>query len=134
MIMVFLTNLIDTEGIDVRCIHCDNADKNKAFEMLCKQEGMGIKFEYIMFSTPQQNGQFEGKFAIEYKLCLMMGSSLVFWRNGLWAEAADTATLLKNNTLTNSRELSPFLQLCKGNRNVLSLLQKLRIVHHEFLQ
>ncbi len=40
----------------VQSICCDNAGENVALEMSCKQEGLGIKFEYTAPGTPQQNG------------------------------------------------------------------------------
>ncbi len=39
----------------VNYINCDNAGENFALEMACKQEGLGIKFEYPAPGTPQQN-------------------------------------------------------------------------------
>ena len=46
-------------------------------------------------------------------------------QKGLWAEVTNTAMLLENNLLTQSRNLSPFQQ-CFGNgkRCILSLMQK----------
>ena len=45
--------------------------------------------------------------------------------NGLWAEAANTATTLKNNLITPNRTLSPFQQFFeKGKKNVLTAMQK----------
>ena len=45
--------------------------------------------------------------------------------SGLWAEAANTATLLENNLTTPSRTLSPFQQFFgKGKKNDLTSMQK----------
>ncbi len=44
----------------------DNSGKKNALEKLCKQEGLGIKFEYTAPGTPQQNGQVERKFQTLY--------------------------------------------------------------------
>ena len=45
------------KSVDVNYISCNNASENEASEKLCKQEGMGEKFEYTMPDTPQQYGQ-----------------------------------------------------------------------------
>ena len=48
-----------------------------------------------------------------------------YQRSGLWAEAANTAMLLKNNLITPNRTLSPFQQFFgKETKNVLALMQK----------
>ena len=50
--------------------------------------------------------------------------------SGLWAEAANTAMLLKKNLLTLNRNLSPFQQFFgKGKRSILSLMQKFDEMH-----
>ena len=46
-----------------------------------------------------------------------------FLRNGLCVEASNTATLLKKNLLTLSRDLSPFQHFWKGQRSILTSLQ-----------
>ena len=51
-------------NIQVRKIPCDSTVQNHAVEALCKKEGNGVTFEYIVPGTPQQNGQAEQKFAI----------------------------------------------------------------------
>ena len=43
-------------GVQVLYLHCNNAGKNVDFERVCKQEGIGMEFEYIAPGTPQQNG------------------------------------------------------------------------------
>ena len=47
-------------------------------------------------------------------------------RNSLWAEAANTITLLESQLLTQTRELSPFQQFVgMRTRSILTLAQKL---------
>ena len=58
--MMLVKDLKATHGVHVKYIHC-NADKNKAFKILCKQEEMHVKLEYIMSSTPQKNDYIEQK-------------------------------------------------------------------------
>ena len=67
-----LKDFRSTQCIDVRYTHCDNAGESKSFEWLCKQEGMGIKFEYTMPSLSQQNIELSKSllcFITEFKLC-----------------------------------------------------------------
>ncbi len=83
----------------VKYIHCDNAGENVALEMACKQEGLGIKFEYTAPGTPQQNGQVERKFATMYgKVQAMLNDAklIAALHKKLWAKAANAATILKN--------------------------------------
>ena len=79
---------------------------------------MGIKFKYTAPSTPKQNGCIELKFVTLFNWVHTMdkgGKFSSFFRNGLWAEAANTATLLENNLVTPNRDASPFQQFL-GNR------------------
>ncbi len=48
------------------CICCDNAGKNVSLEKTCKQEGLGVFFEYTASGTSQQNGRLDRKFATLY--------------------------------------------------------------------
>ena len=43
------------EGTDVSYVHNNNAGENEAFDKLCKQKEMDVKFEYIAPSTSQKN-------------------------------------------------------------------------------
>ena len=45
-----------------------------------------------------------------YAPCLMTAKFMAYLQSSLWAEAAKTATLLKNNLITPNRILSPFQQ------------------------
>ena len=83
---------------------------------------MGIQFVYAFPGTPKQNGHVEWKFTTlfnnEYAM-LNCGNFSSFLRNGLWPEAPNTATLLKNSILTPNRVLSPFQQFFgKGQRRI----------------
>ena len=53
---------------------------------MCKQEGMGIKFEYTAPGIPQQNGKIEKKFATLYNRVQAVLNERTFpslLRNGL---------------------------------------------------
>ena len=49
------------QGFNAKFIHFYNCGKNNAFERLCKQKGVSIKFEYNTTGMPQQNGTIEKK-------------------------------------------------------------------------
>ena len=103
-ILALIKELKPKFGITVKYIRCDNAGENKALEKACKQEGLGITFEYTTPSTPQQNGRVERKFDTLYvhMHAMMRGSGLRgLIRCRLWAEAAKTATDLSNILVKN---------------------------------
>ena len=106
--------------MQVQCFRCDNAGKNQAFERTCKQKGLGINFECIAPGTLQQNGCIEHKFTTLLNGVHAMingGKFTTYLQNGLWAEAANTATLLKNNLLTPNRT-RPFQQFFGKGKKV----------------
>ena len=56
----------------VKYIHCNDARENIFLEKACKQEGLGVTFEYTTPKTPQQNGRVEGNlqlYIVELELC-----------------------------------------------------------------
>ena len=116
------------QGIDVRCVHCDNAGENESLK-LYKQEGMGIKFEHTAPSMPRQNGRLEQKFVILYKRfqAMLNGRNFSpFLKNRLWAEAENIAALLKISLPTMKRQLyAYFNNFGKEERSILTSLQKL---------
>jgi transposase InsO family protein len=65
-IFTLIRELKEKHGIQVKYIRGDNSGKNRALEKLCKQEGLGITFEYTAPGNPQQNGRVERKFATVY--------------------------------------------------------------------
>ena len=72
---------------------------------------MGSQFEYTMFSTPKQNSIVESKFLILFNMIHAMlngGKFSHFMRNGLWADAANTATVWENDVFALSRNMSLF--------------------------
>ena len=52
-------------------ICCHNARKNGTFEWLCKQEGMGVKFENMVPGTLQQNKQVK-KLPLYLNRCMIL--------------------------------------------------------------
>ena len=49
--------------MQVQYLHYDNAGENVAFKKACKQEGLGIDFEFTAPGMSQQNGHVEQIFA-----------------------------------------------------------------------
>ena len=75
-----------TYGINVKHARYNNTGENEDFKRACKQEGMGIQFEYTMPHTLQQNGQVKRKFATLFKRSHAMPNGKKFssfLRNGL---------------------------------------------------
>ena len=103
----------------VQYLCCDNASENVPFKKACKQEGMALELQFTTPSIPQQNGRVKQKFATLFNwVCAMLNGRKItcFMRNGFWAEAANTATLLKNRLVTPNRNISPFQQLLEKVR------------------
>ena len=59
--------------------------RDRALKVACKQEGLGIKFEFTATNTPKQNGRIE-----------LMSAMSKQGTDTLWTKAADTATNLDN--------------------------------------
>ena len=114
--------------MQVQCLFCDNAGENQAFERTCKQEGLGLDFEYTAPGTPQQNGHVQSKLTTFFNrvhTILNGGKFTTYLQSSLWAEAANTAMLIENNLITPNRTLSPFqLFFGKEKKSVLSSMQK----------
>ena len=95
------------------------------FEKASKLEGMGLKFEYTVPGTSQQNGRAERKFQTLYGRvrAMLIGSGIQQpLRNSLWAEAVNTATELDGILVAQGQKLSPY-QKFFGNRGInLSLM------------
>ena len=109
--LVLINNLKIKYNLQVQRLCCHNAGENQAFERICKQEGLGIDFEYTAPGTPQQNGCVKRKFATLFNgVCAMLngGNFTAYLQSSLWAEAANTATTLENNLITPNRTLAHF--------------------------
>ena len=62
MMMGLVKNLKSKYNIQVQYLCYDNTGENVDFEKACKQEGMGMEFEFTTPGTPQWNGQVKWKF------------------------------------------------------------------------
>ena len=98
-IVGLIKHLESTLNYKVKFLRCDNAGENIATEHVCKEEGLGVIFEYTAPNTPQQNGRVERRFATLYGRVRSMLNAARFsreFRRGLWAECARTACELDN--------------------------------------
>ena len=109
IMIALIKELKQAYDIDVKTIRCDNSGENNALQRSCKQEGLGITFEYTAPNTPQQNGRVERRFPTLYGRvrAMLRDVSVSINNKRLWAEAANTATdldnmLLKQGETTNS--------------------------------
>ena len=101
-VVSLLKELKDTYNKTVKYIRCDNSGENVVLIEKCKQERLGIIFEFTARKTPQQNGRVERKFATLYgRVRAMLNEAGLVdkyeeLRHRLWAECASTATKLEN--------------------------------------
>ena len=123
----FLKDLREKYMSPVKYIRCDGAGENCALDEACKQEGLGIQFEYTAPGTPQQNGKVERKFATLFGRVRAMLNSAGFpedLRKSLWAEAANTATMLDTFLISSPQDKMAFQQFFgKGVEDVKKILK-----------
>ena len=115
-------------GIVVKYIRCDNAGENRALQDACRQEGLGITFEFTTPGTPQQNGRVERKFATLYgrMRAMLQGSKIEgSLKRQLWAEAANTATDLDNILVKYKESKNSFQKFYKNKKK--SIISTTRI-------
>ena len=101
------------QQITVKNIRCDDAGENKKFQQLCEATGLDINFEFTGPGSPQFNGPVERKFATLYgKVRAMLNAANLpkEIRDGIWAEAASTASYIEN-ALVSVNKTVPAYQL-----------------------
>ena len=95
----------------MRYVRCDDAGENRALEDRCNEKGIGITFEYTGPGSPQFNGRVERKFPTLYaRVRTMLNAAAVpkHIREGVWAEAAKTATQIEDLIVTESKPVAAF--------------------------
>jgi hypothetical protein len=100
----------------VRFIRCDDGGENKVLETQCNEKGLGVTFEYTGPGSPQYNGRAERKFPTLYgRVRTMLNAAGVpeNIRNGVWAEAAKTATEIENLIVTETKPVASFHRFYK---------------------
>jgi len=111
---VYLSRYLDAmakaTGRTTFTLRCDNAGENVWAEKAFRKSCYDVTFQYTAPNTPQQNGKVERKFATLYgRVRSMLNDAQVTQnlRHKLWAEAANTATLL-DNLLVGADGQSPY--------------------------
>jgi hypothetical protein len=101
ILIALIKELKQAYNIEVKTIRCDNSGENNALQRSCKQEGLGIVFEYTALNTPQQNGRVERRFPTLYGRvrAMLQDISISINYKRLWAQAANTGTDLSNMLL-----------------------------------
>jgi hypothetical protein len=116
-VMTLLTDL-KIAGINVKYIRCDDFGDNKALFEACQAQGYGVKFEFSVPRTPQQNGKVERKFQTFFgRIRAILNSAGLkdHLRSGVCAECAMTVTYLSNITSIKEKMICPYQPLF-GNK------------------
>ncbi|GKD77197.1 putative ribonuclease H-like domain-containing protein, partial [Tanacetum coccineum] len=114
-----IENLVDKK---VKIIRCDNGTefKNKVMDDFCKEKG--IKREYSVARTPQQNGVAErrNKTLIEVARTMLVDSKLP---TTFWAKAVSTACYVQNRVLIVKPHNKTPYELFRGFKPALSFMK-----------
>ncbi|GJV21555.1 putative ribonuclease H-like domain-containing protein [Tanacetum coccineum] len=114
-----IENLVDKK---VKIIRCDNGTefKNKVMSEFCEQKG--IKREYSVARTPQQNGVAErrNRTLIEAARTMLADSKLP---TTFWAEAVNTACYVQNRVLVVKPHNKTPYELFRGRTPALSFMR-----------
>jgi hypothetical protein len=97
--------------VSVKYIRCDNAGENGSLDRECAKQGLGIQFEYTGPGMPQFNGRVKRKFTTLYSKvrAMLNGAKLpTVKREGLWTEAARTATDLENILVSTGKPIASY--------------------------
>ena len=108
---IWIKELKATYGIDIEYIRLDNCGENKGLQDECKNQNLGIIFEFTAPGTPQQNS------VVERKIHTLMGRSRAMMltagfsqqdKRNFWCEVISTATKLDNIMVRKDRTKPPF--------------------------
>ncbi|GJS10313.1 retrovirus-related pol polyprotein from transposon TNT 1-94 [Tanacetum coccineum] len=117
--IIQIENLVDQK---VKIIRCDNGTefKNKVMDAFCKEKG--IKREYSIARTPQQNGVAErrNRTLIEAARTMLADSKLP---TTFWAEAVSTACYVQNRVLIVKPHNKTPYELFRGIKPALSFMK-----------
>ena len=122
--IALIKELKQAYDIDVKIIRCDNSGENNSLQKACKQEGLGIKFEFTAPDTPQQNGRVERRFPTLYGRVRAMLHNIYSGINHkrFWAEAANTATDIDNMLVKQGETSNPFQKFFgKGVKSIIQM-------------
>jgi hypothetical protein len=109
--LIFFRLLEVTYNIRVEKIHLDNSGENIDMADAIRAEGYNVTFEFISPGSPQYNGVVECMFATLFGMVRSMLNEArvpMLLRRGIWAEAARTATDMRNYLVSYKSERSSY--------------------------
>ncbi|GKB14545.1 putative ribonuclease H-like domain-containing protein [Tanacetum coccineum] len=125
ILKTFITDIENLIDLKVKVIRCDNRTefKNKVMNQLCEMKG--IKREFSVARTPQQNGVVERKnrTLIEAARTMLADSKLP---TTFWAEAINTACYVQNRMLVIKPHNKTPYELFLGRKLALSFMRPFR--------
>ena len=118
----YITEVENQADKKVKVIRCDNGTefKNRVMDEFCKEKG--IKREFSVARTPQQNGVAERKnrTLIEAAITMLVDSKLPI---SFWAEAVGTACYIQNRVLVTKPHRKTPYELFFGRTPSLSFMR-----------
>jgi hypothetical protein len=66
-VMQLVNNLKENFPVRPNTLVVITRARNMSLEKLCKQEGLGVQFDYTILGTPQHNGRIVRKFTTLYR-------------------------------------------------------------------
>ncbi|GKA94672.1 ribonuclease H-like domain-containing protein [Tanacetum coccineum] len=125
ILKTFITCIENLINLRVKVIRCDNGTefKNRVMNQFCEMKG--IKREFSVAMTPQQNGVAERKnrTLIEVAMTMLADSKL---RTTFWAEAVTTACYVQNRVLVIKPHNKTPYELFLGRKPALSFMRPFR--------
>ncbi|GKE52693.1 putative ribonuclease H-like domain-containing protein [Tanacetum coccineum] len=122
ILKTFITGIENLIDLKVKVIRCDNGTefKNKVMNQFCEMKG--IKREFSVARTPQQNGVVErrNRTLIEAARTILADSKLP---TTFWAEAFNTACYVQNRVLVIKPHNKTPYELILGRKPALSLMR-----------
>ncbi|GJR64661.1 putative ribonuclease H-like domain-containing protein [Tanacetum coccineum] len=122
ILKIFITGIENLIDLKVKVIRCDNGTefKNKVMNQFCEMKG--IKREFSVARTPQQNGVAERKnrTLIEAARTMLADSKLP---TTFWAEAVNTACYVQNRVLVIKPHNKTPYELFLGRKPALSFMR-----------
>ncbi|GJZ76098.1 putative ribonuclease H-like domain-containing protein [Tanacetum coccineum] len=122
ILKTFITGIKNLIDLKIKVIRCDNGSelKNRIMNQLCEMKG--IKREFSVARTPQQNGVAERKnrTLIEAARTMLADSKLP---TTFWAEAVNTACYVQNRVLVIKPQNKTPYELFLGRKPALSFMR-----------
>ncbi|GJV71153.1 putative ribonuclease H-like domain-containing protein [Tanacetum coccineum] len=122
ILKTFITGIENLIDLKVKVIRCDNGTefKNKVMNQFCEMKG--IKREFSVARTPQQNGVAErkNKTLIEAARTMLADSKLL---TTFWAEVVNTACYVQNRVLVIKPHNKTPYELFLGRKPALSFMR-----------